>query len=120
MGRRYGEEANLKQAVAEYEKLGPDKLAELEIPNNLPYAIFYSGDAAGAIKAAQTLNPQPVALIAASRAVLQGSKDGLAEINKLSNSDSAFKDAARTGGEMLMNTRHYALGSGFSSGRRCR
>ena len=85
----------------------------MEIPNNLPYALFYSGDAAGAIKAAQALNPQPVALIAASRAVLQGSKEGLAEINKLSNSDAAFKDTARTAGEMLMNTRHYALAADF-------
>ena len=66
VGRRYSGQSNLKQAVAEYEKLGQDKLAELEIPNNLPYALFYSGDAAGAIKAAQALNPQPVALIAAS------------------------------------------------------
>jgi tetratricopeptide (TPR) repeat protein/transglutaminase-like putative cysteine protease len=113
VGRRYSGQSSLKQAVAEYEKLGPDKLAELEIRNNLPYAMFYSGDAAGAIKATQGLNPQPVALIAASRAVLQGSKDGLAEINKLSNSDAAFKDTARTAGEMLMNTRNYALAADF-------
>ncbi len=113
VGRRYGDPANLKLAVAEYQKLGQDKLAELEIPNNLPYAMFYSGDAEGAVKAAQQLNPQPVALIAASRAVLQGSKEGLAEINKLTNSDAAFKDAARTAGEMLMNTRHYALAADF-------
>ena len=112
-GRRYSGQANLKQAVVEYEKLGQDKLAELEIPNNLSYAMFYSGDATSAIKAAQALNPQPVALIAASRAVLQGSKEGMAEINKLSNSDSAFKDTARTAGEMLMNTRHYALAADF-------
>lgn len=113
VGRRYSGQANLKQAVAEYQKLGQDKLADMAIPNNLAYATFYSGDAEGAIKAAQTLNPQPVALIAASRAVLQGSKEGLAEINKLTNSDSAFKDTARTAGEMLMNTRHYALASDF-------
>ena len=113
VGRRYSGQSSLKQAVAEYEKLGPDKRAELEVPNNLPYALFYSGDAAGAIKATQGLNPQPVALIAASQAVLQGSKVGLAEINKLSNSDAAFKDAARTAGEMLMNTRNYALAADF-------
>jgi tetratricopeptide (TPR) repeat protein/transglutaminase-like putative cysteine protease len=112
-GRRYSGKANLKQAVLEYEKLGQDKLAELQIPNNLPYAKFYSGDAEGAIKSAQTLNPQPVALIAASRAVMQGSKEGMAEINKLSTSDSAFKETARTTGEMLMNTRHYALAADF-------
>ena len=113
VGRRYSGQANLKGAVVEYQKLGQDKLAELEIPNNLAYATFYSGDAEGAIKAAQVLNPQPVALIAASRAVLQGSKEGLAEINKLTNSDTAFKDAARTAGEMLMNTRHYSLAADF-------
>lgn len=112
-GRRYGGQANLKQAVAEYQKLGQDKLAELEIPNNLAYAMFYGGDAAGAIKAAEVLNPQPVPLLAASRATLQGSKEGLAEINKLTNSDAAFKETARTAGEMLMNTRHYALAADF-------
>jgi Flp pilus assembly protein TadD len=112
-GRRYSGQANLKQAVVEYEKLGQDKLAELQIPNNLPYAKFYGGDAAGALKSAQALNPQPVALIAASRAILQGSKEGLSEIRKLSNSDSAFKDTARTAGEMLMNTRHYASAADF-------
>lgn len=112
-GRRYSGHANLKDAVAEYQKLGQDKLADLDIPNNFAYATFYSGDAAGAIKAAQTVNPQPVPLIAASNAVLQGSKEGLAEINKLTNSDTTFKDAARTGGEMLMNTRHYALAADF-------
>lgn len=113
VGRRYSGQANLKAAVAEYQKLGKDKLAELEIPNNLAYANFYNGDAEGAIKAAQSLNPQPVALIAASHAVLRGSKEGLAEINKLTNSDTAFKDAARTAGEMLMNRRHYALAADF-------
>lgn len=112
-GRRYGGQANLKQAVAEYQKLGQDKLVELQIPNNLAYAMFYSGDADGSIKAARALNPQPIALIAANRAILQGSKEGLAEINKLTNSDTAFKDAAKTAGEMLMNTRHYALAADF-------
>jgi len=113
VGRRYSGQAHLKEAVAEYQKLGHDTLAELEIPNNLPYALFYSGDAAGAIKAAQAVNPQPVALLAASNAILEGSKEGLAQINKLTNSDAAFKEAARTGGEMLMNTRHYALAADF-------
>ena len=113
VGRRYSGQANLKQAVVEYQKLGQDKLADMGIPNNLAYAMFYSGDAEGAIKAAQALNPEPVPLLAASRAILQGSKAGLAEINKLTNSDSAFKETARTAGEMLMNTRHYALAADF-------
>ena len=112
-GRRYSGQAQLRQAVGEYQKLGQDKLRELEIPNNLAYAMFYSGDPAGALKAAQSLNPQPVALLGACEALLSGSKDGLAEINKLTNSDAAFKEVARTAGQMLMNTRHYALAADF-------
>jgi len=112
-GRRYSGEAHLKDAVAEYEKLGQDKLRELDIPNNLAYALFYSGDPAGALKAAQTLNPQPIALMAASQALLESSKAGLSQINKFTNTDTAFKETARTAGEMLMNTRHYALAADF-------
>jgi len=113
VGRRYIGEAHLNDAVAEYRKLGQDKLRELDLPNNLAYALFYSGDSAGALKAAQALNPQPTALMAACHAVLEGSKEGLSQINKLTNSDAAFKETARTAGEMLMNTRHYALAADF-------
>jgi transglutaminase-like putative cysteine protease/Flp pilus assembly protein TadD len=108
VGRRYSEQAHMKEAIAEYRKLGDDKLAELEIPNNLTFALFYGGQTEEALKAAQKLNPQPIALIGASEAILHGSKAGLAEINKRSNTDAAFKEFAHTAGEMLMNTRHYA------------
>ncbi len=113
VGRRYGGQSKMKEAIAEYQRLGQDKLAELEIPNNLPYALFYGGDFEGAIKAAHSLNPQPTALLAASEAVLHGSKSGLAEINKYASNDSSFKEIAHTAGEMLMNTRHYALAADF-------
>lgn len=112
-GRRYSGEAHLKDAVAEYRTIGQDKLRELEIPNNYAYALFYSGDPAEALKAAQALNPQPAALIAACHALIEGSKEGLSQINKLTNSDTAFKETARTAGEMLMNTRHYAQAADF-------
>jgi tetratricopeptide (TPR) repeat protein len=112
-GRRYGREAHLKEAVALYQKLGQDRLRDLDIPNNLAYALFYSGDPAGALKAAQKLNPQPIALMAASHAVLESSKEGLSQINKLTNTDAAFKETARTAGQMLMNTRNYALAADF-------
>jgi len=113
VGRRYGRQSHMKEAIAEYRKLGQDKLAEMDLPNNLAYALFYGGEAGEAIQAAQTLNPQPNALIAASEAVLHGSKAGLAEANKRANSDTAFKEIARTAGEMLMNTRHYAEAADF-------
>ena len=113
VGRRYGRFARMKEAVAEYEKLGPDKLAELEIGNNLAFAMFYSGDPGGAIKAAQALNPQPAPLLAASEAMLHGSKAGLAQANKQASGDAAFKDSAKTAGEMLMNLRQYPLAADF-------
>jgi transglutaminase-like putative cysteine protease/tetratricopeptide (TPR) repeat protein len=113
VGRRYGGQSKMKEAIAEYQKLGEDKLAALGVPNNLTFALFYGGDAAGAIKSAQNLNPQPTALIAASEAILHGSKAGLAEANKRSSGEEAFKSSARTAGEMLTNVRQYALAADF-------
>jgi tetratricopeptide (TPR) repeat protein/transglutaminase-like putative cysteine protease len=113
VGRRYGRLSKMKEAVAEYRKIGQDKLTELGIANNLAFALFYAGDPDGAIQAAQTLNPQPAALIAASEAVLHGSKAGLAEANKRSSDDAAFKETARSAGSMLMRIRLYPLAADF-------
>jgi len=113
VGRRYSRFSRMKEAIAEYQKLGQDKLVDLGLANNLTFALFYGGDAEGAIKAAQTLSTQPTALLGASEAVLHGSKAGLAEINRRTNGDSAFKDSARTAGEMLMAIRNYPLAADF-------
>jgi tetratricopeptide (TPR) repeat protein/transglutaminase-like putative cysteine protease len=113
VGRRYSGQAHMKEAVAEYDKLGQDKLAELGLIDNLAFAHFYSGDYAGAYKAAQALNPEPKALMAACVAMLQGSKAGLDEANKRATDDSGFKETARTAGEMLMNMRQYAQAADF-------
>jgi transglutaminase-like putative cysteine protease/Flp pilus assembly protein TadD len=115
VGRRYGGQAKMKAAIVEYQKIGQDKLEELGIKNNLAFALFYGGDPAEAIKAAQALNPQPNALIAASEAVLHGSKAGLAEANKRSSDDAAFKETARTAGEMLVRIRQYSAAADFLS-----
>jgi tetratricopeptide (TPR) repeat protein len=113
VGRRYGRFSKMKEAIAEYQKLGQDKLADLGLANNLAYALFYGGDPGGVIKIAQTLNPQPTALIAASEAVLHGSQTGLAEANKRSSDDAAFKETARAAGSMLMRIRLYPLAADF-------
>jgi transglutaminase-like putative cysteine protease len=113
VGRRYGHQAKMKEAIAEYEKLGQDKLTQLGLANNLVFALFYGGDYAGAFKTAQALNPEPKPLIAASVAMLQGSQAGLAEANKLSNDDDAYKETARVAGEMLMNVRQYQAAADF-------
>ena len=113
VGRRYSGQAHMKEAIAEYEALGEDKLEDLGIADNLAFALFYGGDYAGAYKAAQQLNPEPKALLAASMAMMQDSKAGLAEANKRSTDDSSFKDSARTAGEMLMNMRQYPQAADF-------
>ncbi len=113
VGRRYSGQAHMKEAIVEYEALGQDKLADLGIEDNLAFALFYGGDFAGAYKAAQGLNPEPKALLAASMAMMQESKAGLAEANKRSTDDNSFKDTARTAGEMLMNMRQYPQAADF-------
>jgi Tfp pilus assembly protein PilF len=113
VGRRYGGQSHMKEAIVEYEALGQDKLADLGIANNLAFALFYGGDYAAAYKAAQALNPEPKALFAASMAMMQDSKAGLAEANKRSTDDASFKETARTAGEMLMNIRQYPQAADF-------
>ena len=113
VGRRYSRQAPLKDAVAEYEKLGQDKLSELELSNNLAFARFYAGDYAGACKAGQSLNPEPKALLAACIAAQQGSKAGMAEVNRRAGDENTFKETAHTAGEMLMNVRQYPLAADF-------
>ncbi len=113
VGRRYSRQAPLKDAIAEYQRIGQDKLNQLDLSNNLAYAEFYAGDYAGACKTAESLNPEPKALIAACIAVEQGEKAGMAEVNKRANDDSSFKDTAHTAGEMLMNVRQYPLAADF-------
>jgi tetratricopeptide (TPR) repeat protein len=113
VGRRYSGQSKMNDAIAEYQSLSQDKLAELGIAGNLAFALFYGGVPDGAIKAAQTLNPEPTALLGASEAILHGSKAGQDEVNKRSSGDAAFKSASKTAGEMLMNIRQYPLAADF-------
>ena len=113
VGRRYGPQSHLKEAIAEYEKLGPDRLNSLSLANNLAFAKFYAGDFAGACKAGRAVNPEPKALLAACVAAQQGSKAGLAEANKQATDDNNRKEIAHTGGEMLMNMRDYPAAADF-------
>ncbi len=112
-GRRYSGQSKMKEAIAEYRAMGQDKLEDLGLTDNLAFALFYGGDYAGAYKVAQTLNPEPKALLAACTAMIEDSKAGLAEANKRSTDDESFKDTARTAGEMLMNMRQYSQAADF-------
>ncbi len=113
VGRRYSGQSKMKEAIAEYEKLGQDELEHLGLRNNLAFALFYGGEPEGAIKAALALNPAPTGLLAASEAMVHGSKAGLAEANKRSSNDAAFKETASTAGDMLMNVRQYGPAADF-------
>lgn len=113
VGRRYSEQAHIKEAIAEYQKLGQDKLSDLGLTDNLAFALFYGGDYAGAYKAAQALNPQPRPLMAAAMAMMQGSQAGLAEANKQASNEDDYKNIAMDAGKMLMRIRHYPESADF-------
>ncbi len=110
-GLRYGPGAKLNDAVAEYRKLTAQKLAELGLQNNLPFAMFYAGQFSDAQKNAQSLNPQPIALIVACEAALRGSEAALAEAKRRTGGEQQLKQIAEAAGEMLINLRKYPLGA---------
>src|SRR6185437_9019698 len=107
-GMRYGPGANLKEAIATYRSLTPEKLESFGLQNNLPFALMYAGEFAEAIKSAQTLNPQPASLMIACAAALNGSQAGITEAHQRSGSDEQFKQNANIAGQILLNLRLYS------------
>jgi transglutaminase-like putative cysteine protease/tetratricopeptide (TPR) repeat protein len=110
-GLRYGPGARLKEALVEYRKLTPEKIAEFGMQNNIPFALFYDGQFVEARKAAEVLNPQPIALIVACEAALNGSSAALAEARKRTGQEEQFKQIAAAAGQMLVNLRKYPQGA---------
>jgi tetratricopeptide (TPR) repeat protein/transglutaminase-like putative cysteine protease len=108
-GLRYGPGAKLQDAVTEYRKLAPEELANLGLKNNLAYALFYAGEFAEARQYAETLNPQPKALIVACEAAQNGSEAGMKEANKRTSGDVEIKQTLRAAGDMLKRLRKYSL-----------
>jgi transglutaminase-like putative cysteine protease/Flp pilus assembly protein TadD len=108
-GVRYGPGANLKEAVATYQSLTPEKLADVGLQNNLPFALMYAGEFAEARKNALTLNPQPAGLLVACEAALDGAQAGIAEAHKRSASDDDFKQTVNVAGQILLNMRKYPV-----------
>lgn len=106
-GLRYGPGAKVAQAVEVYRSLTSEQLAAIRLPNNLAYALFYSGDFAGAAKNAATLNPVPKALAVACEAAIDGGAAGIAEARRRATSDEDFHTTTRTAGNMLMAVRRY-------------
>jgi transglutaminase-like putative cysteine protease/Flp pilus assembly protein TadD len=108
-GLRYGPGAKMQEAVAEYRKLTPEDLANFGLKNNLAYALFYAGEFAEARQYAETLNPQPKALIVACEAALNGSEASIKEASKRISDDAELKQTLRAAGDMLNKLRKYSL-----------
>jgi tetratricopeptide (TPR) repeat protein len=108
-GLRYGPGAKLQDAVAEYRKLTPDELGDLGVENNLAYTLFYAGELGEARQYAETLNPQPNALIVACVAAQNGSEAGITEARKRTSGDTELKDTLRNAGDMVIKLRKYSL-----------
>jgi transglutaminase-like putative cysteine protease/Flp pilus assembly protein TadD len=110
-GLRYGPGAKLKDAVAEYRSLTTDKMHEFGMQNNLAFALFYAGEFSEAQQYAETLNPQPTALIVACEAATNGIQAALIEAKKRTESTEKLKEVASTAGQMLINLRRYSVGA---------
>jgi transglutaminase-like putative cysteine protease len=106
---RYGSGADLQGAIGAYRELTSDELESLGLKNNPAFALFYAGEFADAKKNAETLNPQPKALLVACAAALDGSQSALNEARKITSSDDEFKKISATAGDMLMNKRLYTV-----------
>jgi transglutaminase-like putative cysteine protease/Flp pilus assembly protein TadD len=106
-GLRYGPGAKLKEAIAEYRKLKPEDLADMGVKNNLAFALFYNRDFAEAKKSGEDLNPQPMALLVACEAALNGPQAGLAEAREQTGSEEQSKQVASMAGQLLENLRIY-------------
>lgn len=107
-GLRYGPGARLLDAVAEYRKLKPDKLAQLGLQNDVSFALYYAGQFAEAEKNAEAVDSRSIALIVACEAVLHDSQTALTDAKRRSGDVEDFKWVAHRAGEMLANIRKYS------------
>jgi len=108
-GERYGPGAKLKESVAIYQSLTPERLDKIGLKGNPAYALFYSGQFAEALKYAESLNPQPPGVIVASEAGMNGSQAAISEASKRTSTEDDRKKALKTAGEMLMRLRMYPV-----------
>ena len=108
-GVRYGQGAKLKEAIDEYRAITQEKLASLGLANNLAVALFYAGQFADARKSAETLNPQPIALIVACEGALHGAQAAIAEAERRTESKERLREVLKNAGQTLLNLRKYSV-----------
>lgn len=108
-GERYGPGARLKESLAVYQSLTPERLDKIGLKGNPAYALFYAGKFADALKYAESLNPPPLAVIVASEGALNGSQAAITEASKRTSTEDDRKNALKNAGQMLMRLRMYPL-----------
>jgi predicted Zn-dependent protease len=106
-GDRYFPDAKLKEAVAEYQSLTPDQLADIGLKNNPPFALLYAGQFAEARKYAEGLNPKPAGVIVTAETALNGTAAGIAEARKLGDGEADAKKTMLSVAQTLMKMRIY-------------
>lgn len=106
-GDRYFPNAKLKEAVAEYQSLTPDQLAEIGLKNNPPFALLYAGEFAEARKYAEGMNPKPAAVIVTAETAVNGTAAGIAEARKLADGEADAKKTMISVAQTLMKMRIY-------------
>jgi hypothetical protein len=97
----------LAGAIAAYRQLTAEQRQKLRIASNLAFALFYDGQYAAALEAANELESPPLGLLIACDAQLNGVTHALAEAQRRSSTDNPFKQIAVLAGQMLMAKREY-------------
>jgi tetratricopeptide (TPR) repeat protein len=106
-GIRYGRGADLAGAIAAYRQLTAEQRQTLGVASNLPYALFYDGQNAAAIEAANALDSPPLGVLIACDAQMNGATHALAEAQRRSSANNQFKQIVALAGMMLMVRRDY-------------
>ena len=107
-GIRYSDKADLNAAVTAYKTLTTKELVDMELPNNLAYALFYANKFAEAKANAEASSTPQQNLIVASEAQLNGVTSALAEARRRSANDANYKEIVSSAGKMLMSLREYS------------
>ncbi len=106
-GVHYGPGADLKRAIAEYQKLTRRQLADLGLDANFAYDLFYTRDFAGALQAVDTGNDRLLPVVIACNTELHGISAALEEARRVAKSDERLKEALTTASQMTLNLRDY-------------
>jgi transglutaminase-like putative cysteine protease len=106
-GNRYGSDAKLKDAIAEYRKLTREQLAEFGLSQNLAFALFYSRAFSESLQAANGLDAPPLALVIACKAQLDGVPQALEEAGRRTSGTAQRNETVSEAGALLMQVREY-------------